>query len=251
MRDKGVKQIADCLKAFRKSDNNEELLSENLKKVFKKNFPGISLVEKFTPTFALALLLSGNLTQDVYQTLRNELKEKFPSYHDILREKQLALPRNITITEEVCEVDLQSLLNHTVIRLLEFISLDNINSNDFTLYLKYGSDGSSGHSMYKQIFSNFGQSDSHIYITALVPLELRSNETGKIVWENSRTSSFLYTRPVRLQMIRENSDVILEEHHYLKQKISQLQIFKYKNKNFQYNLLFTMIDGKVNYAYII
>ena len=246
LRAQRVPQIADCLKVYRKSENNPNLLSENLKKCMLKNFPDMSVIKKFTPSFALALLLSGNFTQRIYKRLRKELKENFPVYEEILVEKNLAMPENILITEVKCEVDLQSLLNHTLIRILEFISLDQSDSNNFTLLVKYGSDGSSGHSMYKQIFQNAGQSDSSIFITAIVPLELKCNDTQKIVWENERTSSYLFTRPVKLQLIRENTDVIIAEHNYMKDRINQLENFHYKNKTFNYNLFFTMIDGKVN-----
>ena len=121
------------------------------------NFPDISIVNKFTPSFVLALLLSGNFTQRIYKRLRTELKKNFPSYVDILTEKKLALPENITITESLCEVDLQSLLDHTVTRILECTSLDNTDCNGFTLFCKYGSDGSSGHAMHKQVFESIGK----------------------------------------------------------------------------------------------
>ena len=139
------------------------------------------------------------------------------------------------------------LLDHVVTRILESISLNNTDCDDFTLFCKYGSDGSSGHAMYKQVFESIGKSD--IYVTVLVPLELICSNTGKIVWANDRHSSFLFTRPVRLQIIREDANVILAEYSYMQEKISLLQNFYQDNQTFKYRLLFTMIDGKVYYIF--
>ena len=58
-----------------------------------------------------------------------------------------------------------------------------------TLIYKWGCDGSSGHSTYKQKFSeeeNMYQQDNNLFVISMVPLRL-SNGTD-IVWQNPQPS---------------------------------------------------------------
>lgn len=45
------------------------------------------------------------------------------------------------------------------------------NVNNLKIVYKWGMDGSGGHSMYKQNFSNSTLSDEYIFLVACVPLE--------------------------------------------------------------------------------
>jgi len=77
------------------------------------------------------------------------------------------------------------------------------------LYLisKWGCDGSSQQSEYKQVFNSECDSDSSIYFTSVVPLQLVSGDIdgpNKIILrQNPRPSSPRYCRPIKIQFIRD------------------------------------------------
>lgn len=201
------------------------------------------LENKLSPDRALALLLSCNLTKKVYVTLRQTLGN-LPSYQTIQAAKAAALPGDMEGTELKCEVNLQSLLDHTVSRILKILNTTNI-PNELVLYCKYGFDGSSGHAQYKQVWETLGKSDSSLFISALVPLELRDRRSNQIVWENTRPSSPLFTRPIRMQWLREDSAVLMEENRYLEEKIADLHPYRTENITVNTEMVLSMVDGKV------
>lgn len=69
--------------------------------------------------------------------------------------KKKCYPSNIDIGELGCTIPLQNLLDHTINRFIQIPSINTIKSS--TKYLeilyKWGCDGSSGYSQYKQKFS--------------------------------------------------------------------------------------------------
>lgn len=126
--------------------------------------------------------------------------------HKILEATKKCYPNNITITEKSAEVQLQSLLDHLaepVLHTLPPTCLSNL-----ILTIKWGFDGSSGHSAYKQR-SNEDFNDGNLMITSLVPLELytrESNSSNKIiVWKNHRPSSSRSCVPIRIQFIEKST----------------------------------------------
>jgi len=166
---------------------------------------------------------------------------------------------DITVTECSAEVKLQALLNHTTERIL-LTQMDVIKSlssekvRNFNLICKWGCDGTSGQSRYKQKFTNDGsKSDDNIFFTSIVPLQLISTnqETNAtlIVWKNPRPSSPRFCRSIRIQFFHENTEAILNEMNYIKQQESNLVPFESvidgKEISVSYQLAFTMIDGKV------
>lgn len=154
----------------------------------------ISNSKKQTPIMlsaetALALISSCGLSQDDYQTIRNVAKSHqadiFPSYHQVLKAKKECLPTNIEVTDTCAEQALQNLLDHTSQRL---VSIDSIretifgtiepdkNNNELVLELnlrcKWGFDGATGQSQYKQRFSDNSSDDKCLFSIMLVPLDL-------------------------------------------------------------------------------
>lgn len=79
----------------------------------------------------------------------------YPNYHRILEAKKRCYSENINITDKSAEVPLQSLLDHITMRILEvshFI-LTVINKSlleNVKLIVKWGFDGTSEQSQYKQ-----------------------------------------------------------------------------------------------------
>lgn len=83
----------------------------------------------------------------------------------------------MTFDEISLEVKLQELLDHITTRLVKLQdttigSLHTMNPYGFMLVLKWGFDGSSEESSYKQRFSDPTYSVSHIFITCVVPVQL-------------------------------------------------------------------------------
>ncbi|EFN90174.1 hypothetical protein EAI_16900, partial [Harpegnathos saltator] len=106
---------------------------------------------------ALVLFLEADLTRHQYQLLRNGAKnlqhDIYPSYNQLLKAKKRCYPHDIQITESVAEVSLQSLLDHTVRRLLlvqEEIIYRILKKyrTSLILLLKWGCDGTTGQPQY-------------------------------------------------------------------------------------------------------
>lgn len=123
---------------------------------------------------------------------------------------------------------------------------------DVTLIGKWGFDGSSGHSEYKQCFPDSTMEDGSLFVTSYVPLRLVSTSTTSeetILWKNPRPSSTRYCRPIRFQFAKETKDLAVQEEQYFKEKINNLKptIYKLQDREFQVNhsLQFTMVDGKI------
>jgi hypothetical protein len=222
---------------------------------------------------ALAFLISSDLTQSAYQMMRNiavsHQADIFPSYRKVLKAKTECYPANIFVTEAKAEVPLQDLLNHTTKRILQ---IDSVKSKIdevkdlfepiFVLSGKWGFDGASGQSRYKQRFDSIeNESDQHLFSTMFVPLDL-SYENSSInsaqqyhsVWRNDRPSSKRFCAPLRIQYKRETYGVLREEKNYYDGQIGQLQetIVDFDASEdtqtiqlrVKYDLKCTMIDGK-------
>lgn len=155
---------------------------------------------------ALSLLIEQKLSRSQYEGLRNISLENncklYPSYKNVLIAKRKCYPDklSITVTECSAEIKLQALLDHTVGRILStqmdvIKSLSSEKLSNLNLICKWGCDGSSGQSIYKQKFSDDdgSKSDANIFLTSFVPLQLISeNEVTNakiIVWKNPRPSS--------------------------------------------------------------
>lgn len=149
-------------------------------------------------------------------------------------------------------------MDHTATRILKLQSdvtdkLDK-SSSYLTLIGKWGFDGSSGHSQYKQKFENNYLEDSCLFMTSYVPLELivksDNDNEQKIIWKNPRPSSTRYCRPIRIQFQKESENLIKNEELYFKNKIQQLTPTEFNTATNQkiyieHVIQLTMVDGKV------
>lgn len=207
---------------------------------------------------AISMLVEAKLTKYQYNIVRSTAithgKKIFPNYEAVIQAKKQCYPENITITENFAEVDLQCLLDHTTQRILlvqsEVIeTLSDEQILNLKLICKWGCDGS-GQKEYKQIFQDKLSSDSNAFITSMVPLQLVvNNENNVIIWQNPRTSSPRFCRPIKLQFVQENIGIINKEVRLTEEKITSLKptffFMNGKNIKVMHKLIFTMIDGKV------
>lgn len=162
------------------------------------------------------------------------------------------LPRNLQISETVSEVSLQSLLDHTASRIIQTLpktlTMDLPSNKETAVVLigKWGFDGSSGHSEYKQSFSESSGQDSNMFVTSYVPLRLMLDD--KILWKNATPSSPRFCRPIRIQYAKETKELTVQEEAYIKSQIETLNPLhiNWQNRAYQicHKLQLTMIDGK-------
>jgi hypothetical protein len=145
---------------------------------------------------AVALIATCSLSQKDYQTIRNVSKahgaDIFPPYRKTLASKKECYPANAKFCETAAEQPLQDLVDHTAKRILDIDSVkesivgsiepDNCNqlsngvlSMDIVLKSKWGFDGATGQSIYKQSFSCNDSSDACLYSVMFVPLDLKIN----------------------------------------------------------------------------
>ncbi|CAL1671862.1 unnamed protein product [Lasius platythorax] len=185
----------------------------------------------------------------------------WPPYNDVRDAKaQYRPPKEVVmISETVAEVSLQSLLNHTVQRIVnlqEEVIHQSMSSTDLTevdvvLTCSWGFDGSTGHSAYKQRYQNEqaeAVNDESLFVTTLIPLRF-SSSTGIIFWNNRTTQSARFCRPLKLEYVKECSDVIMRQKQLIEDQINQLKIFEINLNDYRirvlFSLLLTLIDGKV------
>lgn len=149
-------------------------------------------------------------------------------------------------------------MDHTIRRIIEahheYISkaLSDHVSEDLILIGKWGFDGTTGQSEYKQKFKDGSADDGSLFVTSYVPLQLKSRSSAgedKIVWKNPRPCSTRYCRPIRFQFIKESIEDSIQEEQYFKEKIAKLTPTQVFIDNVEYNvehaLQLTMVDGKV------
>jgi len=215
---------------------------------------------------ALSLLIEAQLTKHQYNLIRTQAKKHgcniYPAYHLLRYAKNECYPDKscLQITESCAEVKLQALLDITTQRILKSQGqgsiIDSVSDKYFEkLYLisKWGCDGSSQQSEYKQVFNSECDSDSSIFFTSVVPLQLVSGDIDGpnkiILWQNPRPSSPRYCRPIKIQFIHETVDITLQEKVCIENQIEKLQpsIFHFNDTEImvKHILMFTMIDGKV------
>ncbi|XP_046143145.1 uncharacterized protein LOC123988151 [Osmia bicornis bicornis] len=134
---------------------------------------------KFTAEEALSLFLDLGLSKDKYTVLRNELKKRnhnaLPSYNEIIQARSKCLPEIDEVTSVSAKVSLQKLLDSTVngiIQLKTESEIEALNDTNLLLTSKWGCDGSSGQSEYKQKLGDNVNSivtDSNMFMVSMVP----------------------------------------------------------------------------------
>ena len=174
-----------------------------------------------------------------------------PSYKKLKDAKVECYPTPIEITDISAKVTLQSLLDHTCKRILMIDSVDLQESSQLRLYTKWGCDGSSGQSEYKQILHDESSliSDSNLFVASLVPIRLCDELTQKVIWQNPSTASVRYCRPISIEFSKETPEKTRATVDEVEAQIrTLLRTSVTKNEKIvtiKHELMFTMIDGKV------
>lgn len=214
----------------------------------------------YTSDEALALFVANQFSVQQYKNMQREARERgfnlYPSYNKLLKSKHNCYPsvENITVTDISAEVQLQALLNHTATRLCNDVYKDvfldtNLQESNYVLIYKWGCDGSSGHSLYKQTFEDSESTDEYMFILSLVPLRLVEVGTDKLIWQNPRPSSPRFCRIIKFLFKKESTHLIKKECDEIKKQVmnltpTQIKIGE-KNITVNHTLILSMIDGKV------
>lgn len=212
-----------------------------------------------TSDSALALYIDMDLSKNSYQLLRrnalNHGCQLYPPYIQLGVAKAESHPTisSMTISASSASVSLQDLLDHTASRIIKSISEEVIADCNTTveLFSKWGCDGSSGQSEYKQSTSEVF-SDKQIFMVSMVPLEMRNLQavqSSDPLWKNPRPSSTKYCRPLLFKYCKETKETIQNEVDIVKRQIRNLEptIVNVFGKTIKvvHILILSMIDGKV------
>ena len=185
-----------------------------------------------TPLQALSMFIEAGLSRRQYEIIRNGNKKFYPCYTVLQKEKTNCYPNSdaYSVTANSAEINLQDLLKHTTSRLLlhlrevvEMLTDCAEDMSTLTLVYKWGCDGSQ-QAQFKQRFENVSDSDANIFQSSCVPVQLTyGSDNTKLLWQNPIPSSPQYCRPIRIQFIKESTDIITTEIQYIEDKIRSLQ----------------------------
>ncbi|XP_072375997.1 uncharacterized protein [Diabrotica undecimpunctata] len=210
----------------------------------------------YTPEEALAFFIANNFTVQSYKNVQQEAKERgfnaYPCYDYVAKVKEQCYPRveNITVTDISAEVRLDALLNHTAQRICKNILGERLDTNmqNYSLIYKWGCDGSSGHSLYKQPFEDPESTDEYMFIISLVPIKLVNN-LQETIWQNPRPSSPRFCRVLKFIYKKESEALIKDECRAIESQIQELvpTLIEVRGVTISvtHQMILTMIDGKV------
>ena len=143
-------------------------------------------------------------------------RSKLTRTSTVLNSKKVCYPENISVSETTAEQPLQNLLDHTSMRLVnsELVKerilrqaklIDGDLVTELCLYCKWGFDGATGQSQYKQNFNTSESTDKSLFSTMLVPLDLRSGTFS--IWRNPVPSSTRFCRPIKISYEKETNEL--------------------------------------------
>lgn len=251
LRAKGLRNASEILKEITKSPTRATK--------YRKAYKSSSESDKhnvLTPQEALEMFVEADLTRQQYEIIRKTNKSLYPCYDRLLEAKKVSFPSEqySKMTQLSAEYTLQSLIDITLLRFsiyLEEVLLTTSEDDRQTLTIinKWGCDGSQ-QARYKQMFDNPEESDSNIFLSSFVPLQIFCGKNyKKVIWENPSPSSPRFCRPIRFQFVKESDDVTKEEIRYVEESVKRLipTDIEINGNKFTYKHIFkmTMIDGKV------
>lgn len=218
----------------------------------------LSEVTKYSSEEALALIIDLKLSKFQYDLLRSQAKERqadiYPPYCKVFETKKECYPlrESISISEKGVKIELQSLLDHTIQRIVNSCDsnlFEELNENELLeATYKWGFDGASGQSLYKQVFQNDSENstDESIMMISLTPLQLSS--ASKVLWKNPCPSSTRFCRPIQFEFIKENRVTTVETYRNIQRQIADLEYTEIvsddKTMSIRHKLHGAMFDGK-------
>ncbi|XP_065659664.1 structural maintenance of chromosomes protein 2-like isoform X1 [Hydra vulgaris] len=216
-------KITDINSILQNSDINiSELKNEKIK--LQKKVSNLKVILQNKTNY-----INDNNMKDVI-SLEKEVVSLY-SKTNILKEENLELQKLVSLLDDDEVITFEDGrysddIRETIMKLLSMnVSMNSVNEViKVVLILKWGFDGSSGHSEYKQRFADGRNSDANVFLTSLVPLQLLCTNSvlGQdiILWKNRTPSSTRFCRPIRLQFLHENVHTSINEKDYIEDKIA-------------------------------
>lgn len=230
-------------------------LKELILKIVQGNF---SEAVNYTAEEALALMIDLKLSKYQYERLHSQAKQIhadiYPPYNKVFEVKKDCYPssESVIVSKMSAKIGLQSLLDHTIGRLVktcDSYSIEEVIDDELEATYKWGFDGASGQSLYKQVFQRDSENstDESIVMTSLIPLQLASKT--KVIWKNPSPSSTRLCRPIQFEFIKENKDTTVETYKQMQEQIDVLENTKIdihdgRTLSISHKLHGAMFDGK-------
>ncbi|KAG4079505.1 hypothetical protein HA402_005202 [Bradysia odoriphaga] len=210
----------------------------------------------YSPNEALALYVDLKCTRHKYDLMYSQARSRnsnlYPIYNKLLEAKKCCYPDgNIEITDRSVQIPLQNLLDHTVKRLVEACDksiFENVDRHGLEMITKWGMDGASGQSLYKQIFvdDDGSSSDNSVFMISMVPLIIQSS--GSKLWTNPHPSSTRLCRPISFEFQKEREETTVKKFENIESQIKELRPTVinvcHKRIRVRHKLSLTMLDGK-------
>lgn len=251
LRSEGEPEEASVIAIMRSCNRDEK------KMIKKKLFHETINASSFSADEALALYADLDLSKSQYAFIRLKLIEKnsdmLPSYKILNNAKSMCYPpsSSIEVTDTSAKVKLQDLLDHTIGRILMIGGVYRPSQRRLKLFSKWGCDGSSGQSEYKQVLQDESDliADANLFMSSLVPLKLTDEDTNEVVWYNPACSSVRYCRPILMEFSKETPEKTRSVVNDIRSQINGLHnSLIHKNQQIieiNHELFLTMVDGKV------
>lgn len=192
-----------------------------------------------------------------YELFHSQAKQRnadiYPPYYKVFEAKKECYPSSdsTTISEMGANIALQSLLNHTVERLVKSCDqniIEEVAEQELEATYKWGLDGASGQSLYKQVFQGDSENPTveSIMMVPLIPLQIAS--PFKVIWKNTQPSSTRLCRPIQFDFIKENKATTIETNKLIQDQINALEntVIDKDDKilHIRYKLFSSMFNGK-------
>jgi hypothetical protein len=246
--------LHSALFAAKKSKNKN--LYDSIKKLIDQNYS--MKVPPLSTDESLAMVINSDLSMKNYEQIRAVINEKvniLPFYQKMEMSKKKCTPQSVRYSSSSASVSIQELVKHTVDRIILSHSknfekyLDRINNNLAALEIifKYGFDGSSGQSQYNQSLDE--SSDASLFAATMTPLMIKSG--NDILWKNDKPNSYRFTRPIRLEYVKETQAFNREMHDSLSKEVENLETTTHlladgRAISVKSKFYLTAIDGKVS-----
>ncbi|CAH1183647.1 unnamed protein product [Ceutorhynchus assimilis] len=190
---------------------------------------------RITVLQALSMFVEANLSQKQYEIIISTAKGVFPCYSLLQKANKTAiLPKSPLLLLIYLEEVLQSLGEEE--------------RKSSLLICKWGCDGSQ-QAQFKQKFESETGSDTNIFQSSFLPLQLICEVNKKIIWQNPTPSSPRYCRPIRIRFVKESVNTTKEEISYVEEATNLLEPTRvtlfYADFSVRHKMMLTMIDGKI------
>lgn len=219
---------------------------------------------------ALALIIHQNLSVENYNAIRKIAKNHganiFPSYYKVKILKKNLEPKNLIVTDKKATIPMKDLCENTSEGLIEseaknindILTHHNLDQVEFplpaSLICMWGMDGTTGQSIYNQADSEGNAVDDHsLFVASMTPLKLvvyDASNTEIILWENSRSGSYVWNRCISMEHAKETDAYTKNTYDSIQKEINELEnhliaLNDTISFDVSYQFYLTMVDGKV------